>query len=143
MVKQPFQLYALFSSSLGIKTFVTSIDPAHHLGNVLGVRLGHEPTLVMDNLYANEVDIDLLIKEYIDRTVKAIRNVYTEIQVFNFDRYIEMLKESPGVEEDALFSYLMELRKNDYPVTIVDTPATSITTRFLSSPGFSHCGLIS
>lgn len=127
-------LYALFSSSLGIKTFVTSIDPAHHLGNVLGVRLGHEPMLVMDNLYANEVDIDLLIKEYIDRTVRVIRNVYTEVQVFNFDKYVEMLKESPGVEEDALFSYLMELRKYDYPVTIVDTPATSITTRVLKLP---------
>jgi len=114
--------------------FVTSIDPAHHLGNVLGVKLSHEITKVMNSLFANEANIDVLIKKYFEDTIETLKITYKEIDVYNLGKYLEMLKDSPGIEEDALYNYIREVRRLSFSVKIIDTPPTGITTRIIKLP---------
>ncbi|MGC8679575.1 MAG: ArsA-related P-loop ATPase, partial [Fervidicoccaceae archaeon] len=63
-------LLAIFTSQEK-KTFVSSIDPAHHLGDVLGMKLEHKAKKIRENLYANEADIDELIHDYLNTAVEV------------------------------------------------------------------------
>lgn len=129
-----------FSSILSVysmktaNTLAVSIDPAHHLGDVLGYQLHHEITKINNNLHAVEPDMDKLIKEYLHESVETVKYAYKELASLNLDRYLDTLKESPGIEEDTLLNYLWRLRRLDFERIIVDTPPTSITTRVLKLP---------
>jgi arsenite-transporting ATPase len=47
---------AIKSARQGQKTLVVSADAAHSLGDSLDIKLSPEPVLVMDNLWAQEID---------------------------------------------------------------------------------------
>ncbi|MGC8598809.1 MAG: ArsA family ATPase [Thermoplasmata archaeon] len=121
-------------SMLSARTLAVSIDPAHHLGDVLGMRLSHTASRVNTNLYAMEPDLERLIREYLHDSIESMKYAYKEITALNLDRYLDTLKESPGIEEDSLLNYLWKLRGLDFERIIVDTPPTSITTRILKLP---------
>lgn len=130
-----------FSAILGLagsmkgETIVSSIDPAHHLGDVLGIKLEHKFKKIRENLYANEADIDELINDYLSVSIDILKNTYKDISALNLDRYFEALKDAPGVEIEAMFHYILAVRrKKENARIIIDTPATSITLRLISLP---------
>ena len=44
------------AAELGYRTLLISSDPAHTLGDALGLRVGDEPTPILDNLWAQQID---------------------------------------------------------------------------------------
>ena len=47
---------AVRAAEMGYRTLVTSTDPAHSLADAFQVKLGDEPTEVIDRLFAQQID---------------------------------------------------------------------------------------
>ncbi len=116
------------------KTLIASLDPAHNLGDVYGVNLSGKPEKISDNLFAIEVDTDLLTKKYLERTVSRIKGMYAYLKVLNLDRYVDSLKYSPGIEEYSILEGLTDLISLDYDHIVLDMPPTGLTVRVLTLP---------
>jgi arsenite-transporting ATPase len=116
------------------KTLIASLDPAHNLGDVYGVRLSGTPKKINQSLYAMEVDIDELARKYIERTVNRIKDMYTYLKVLNLDKYVESLKYSPGIEEYSILEALIDLFSANYDYVILDMPPTGLTVKTLTLP---------
>ncbi len=117
----------------GLRTVILSTDPAHSLGDSLGARLGPEPELVAENLWAQEVDAQremeanwAAVQEWLgkllaDRGLMAVA--------------AEELTVPPGMDE--LFS-LLQIRSHhasgEFDAIIVDCAPTGETLRLLSFP---------
>ena len=129
--------YALLRSARGSKTFIASLDPAHNLGDVLGIELEEEPKRVKDNLWASEVDFDAVIAKHLKSVAEKIKDAYAYLRVLNLDRYIDTLRYSPGVEEYAVLEKISEIVRKEgkkYDVIVFDTPPTGLTIRMLILP---------
>ncbi len=116
------------------KTLIASLDPAHNLGDVYGVKLSGKPKEISSNLHAVEVDIDELTKRYLERTVNKIKGMYTYLKVLNLDKYIESLKYSPGIEEYSILESLIDLFSANYDYIILDMPPTGLTVKVITLP---------
>ncbi len=116
------------------KTLIASLDPAHNLGDVYGMDLFGKPKRIRDNLYAVEVDTDLLTKKYLERTVSKIKDMYSYLKVLNLDRYVDSLKYSPGIEEYSILEGLIDLISQEYDYIILDMPPTGLTVKVLTLP---------
>lgn len=66
---------ALRSAELGYKTIVFSTDAAHSLGDAFNMPLSEEPVSVVDNLWAQEIDV---LKE-LDVHWDTVRNWLTAL----------------------------------------------------------------
>jgi len=116
------------------KTLIASLDPAHNLGDVYGVSLSGKLTKISENLFATEVNTDILTKKYLERTVSRIKGMYSYLKVLNLDRYVESLKYSPGIEEYSILEGLTELISLDYDHIVLDMPPTGLTVKVLTLP---------
>lgn len=131
--------YAVKEASMGYRTLIVSIDPAHNLGDVLGVELGDKPVKICENLWGIEVDYDLMIKKYLEQLSDKIKDIYGYLKIFNLEKYIDVIKHSPGVEEQASLEKIIELvRKHGETgktdVIVFDTPPTGLTLRIMVLP---------
>ncbi len=129
--------FALLHSKRGKKTLIVSLDPAHNLGDVLGVQLGEEPKRIEDNLWASEIDFDAVIARHLKSVVEKIKDAYAYLRVLNLDRYIDTLRHSPGVEEYAVLEKISEIARSAgkrYDVIVLDTPPTGLTIRMMVLP---------
>ena len=78
-----------------------------------------------------------LSREYLEREIGVLTRTYSYLQTLNLDRYLSVLKYSPGIEEYALLTSIEEtIRKDgaDFDTIIFDTPPTGLTLRFLALP---------
>jgi len=122
----------------GYKTLIVSLDPAHNLGDVLMERLSDKPKKITDNLYASELDMEKLIKSYLEHLEKTLKNTYRYLTVINLERYFEILRYSPGIEEYATLEAIREiLSQKGWDVIVFDTPPTGLTLRVLALPRIS------
>lgn len=133
--------FALQSAKIK-RTLIISLDPAHNLGDVLGLKLGEEPTKVTDNLYAVEVDFEHMILQHLKRLTNKIKDIYGYLRIFNLDSYVDILKHSPGIEEYATLDKIVEVLKwnterKEYEVIVFDTPPTGLTLRIMALPSIS------
>lgn len=119
----------------GHKVLLVSLDPAHNVGDLLGVNLGDEVRKIRDNFFALEVDLEKSIKTYLKRTRRELKSIYSYLQIFNMDNYFDLLQDSPGIEEYALLERMIEiLDREKYEYIIIDTAPTGVTLRVLSLP---------
>lgn len=117
------------------KFLIASIDPAHNLGDAFNIELSNKIKKITENLYAIEVDLEKMIKEYLNDLATNLRNTYKYLSSFNLDRYFDILKYSPGIEEYAVLESIKKfLNSENYDGLIFDTPPTGITTRVLALP---------
>jgi len=129
-------------ASTAKKTLVVSLDPAHNLGDVFGMRLGDVPKRVADNLYAIEVDFEKMISKHLKSLTDKIKDIYGHLRVLNLDRYVDVLRHSPGIEEYATLDKIMEILKSnvenrEYDIIVFDTPPTGLTLRIMALPSIS------
>ncbi len=126
-------------SQAGRRVLAISFDPAHNLGDIFGVKLGHKPTRFSANLDLREADLERSAQEYIKKNTDILTEVYSYTRAFNLDRYFKVLRHSPGVEEYAVLTALEELLRtsDEYDVVVVDTPPTGLTLRILALPRIS------
>jgi len=132
--------YALLLAKRGYRVLVVSIDPAHNLGDVLCTRLSGEPRKVVDNLYAAELDYNAVIAKFVEELSEKLHYFYRHLKVFNIERYLDVVRYAPGVEEHALleaFIRLIDRAERDYDYLVIDPPPTGLMTRILSLPFIS------
>ncbi len=125
---------ALLCSKLGYRVLLISTDPAHTLTDALGIRIGNEPTLVKDNLYAMQVDPVIEISKHYQQLIEYLASLFSSRGIDETVAYeIAML---PGMT--TLFSMLRleELASydNEYDVVILDMMASGEALRYLYLP---------
>ena len=117
----------------GNRTLILSTDPAHSLSDSLQTQLGAEPTHVVTNLEAAEIDA----QHELSRHWAGVQDWFGQLLMRRgLDRIsAEELTVPPGVDE--LFS-LLRLREHHaegrWDVIIVDCAPTGETLRLLSFP---------
>jgi len=121
-------------STMGKDVLAVSIDPAHHLGDVFGTEIGDEEKVLAERLKAREADADALVASYLSKYTELMGRLYKSANVLNIDKYFETLKYAPGIEDEALFDFLMSLFKREEEAIIVDTPPSGPTLRILNIP---------
>ncbi|ALM74312.1 ArsA family ATPase [Thermococcus barophilus] len=123
----------------GYKTLVVSIDPAHNLGDVFMVKLNDKPKEITENLYAMELDMEKLIQSYLEHLEKNLKHMYKYLTVINLEKYFEILRFSPGIEEYATLEAIREILIDGekWDIIIFDTPPTGLTLRVLALPRIS------
>jgi arsenite-transporting ATPase len=113
-----------------------STDPAHSLGDVLGVRLGPEPRRVAHSLEAAELDADRALGRWLREREEAFRTI-TERGTYLDDEDIDRLLSLslPGVDELVGLVELVRLvSSRPWDVVVVDTAPTGHTLRLLDMP---------
>lgn len=117
------------------KVLIASLDPAHNLGDAFDIELSNKIKKITDNLFAVEVDLEKMIKEYLEDLSRNLKNTYRYLTSFNLDRYFDILRYSPGIEEYAVLEAIKKfVESEDYDILVFDTPPTGITTRVLALP---------
>jgi len=125
-----------FQLSKNNSVLITSLDPAHNLGDIFGVTLKDKKAKFARNLFLSEVDLQKRSREYLEREVGVLTRTYSYLHALNLDNYFNVLKYSPGIEEYALLTCIEETVRNetDFDYLIFDTPPTGLTLRFLALP---------
>jgi len=132
--------FALRLARSGRKVLIASLDPAHNLGDVLGVRLADEPERVEEKLDALEVDLGSWVDRYLKDSREELKSTYSYNLALNLDSFFDIMKYSPGTEEYAVLWAIEHIRcdlAGDYDVVVFDTPPTALSLRFLSMPTIS------
>ncbi|WP_376696876.1 ArsA family ATPase [Wenzhouxiangella sp. EGI_FJ10305] len=128
---------AVRAARSGERTLVVSTDPAHSLGDVLGVRLDHDPSAVEANLDAIEVDAERLAAAHVDQVTRALRDYAHPDTWPDIDRHMALAHNAPGTVEAALIDWLAELLDGvgrDYARIVLDTAPGGHTLRLLRLP---------
>ena len=134
--------YSLILARQGLKTLIVSLDPAHNLGDVFGLELSEKPKEILDNLYGIEVDFNKMVQEHLKDLTDRIKDIYGYLRVLNLDKYIDVLRHSPGIEEYATLEKISEIieynfKERRYDTIIFDTPPTGLTIRIMALPSIS------
>lgn len=132
--------FAVSIARSGKKVLIASLDPAHNLGDALGVRLGGEPREVEPRLFALEVDLAAWVDKYLEESRDQLKSTYSYNLTLNMDSFFSILKYSPGTEEYAVLWAIEDIHCRlapDYDLVVFDTPPTALSLRFLSLPAIS------
>lgn len=128
---------ATHAAKLGHRTLVISTDIAHSLGDVLNLRLQHEPQLVADGLFAQEINV-------LEEARRSWGKIQGEVSEFLRregipDVQADELAILPGMEEVAALVQIGKIsRSGEYDCVVVDAAPTGETTRLLSMPETFH-----
>lgn len=117
----------------GKKVLVMSTDQAHSLGDSFEMKLGKEPTRIMDNLDALEIDT---VYES-EKTWGNLKNYFKEFLTLKGGSGIEVeeLLVFPGLEElFSMFKILEIYESGKYDTLIVDCAPTGETLSLLKYP---------
>lgn len=123
---------AIKCSEMGLKTLITSSDPAHSLSDVFEQEsiIGGELTAVdgYNNLFALETDPKKVLDEY-----SHYLEEYPELKLLLGDDF----EEFPGANEGfGLLNVIRRFNNEDWDIVIVDTAPTGHTLKLLSFPDF-------
>lgn len=123
-------------AELGYKTLVLSTDPAHSLADSFDLELGHDPKLIVSNLWGAELDALMEL----EGNWGAVKRYITEVlQARGLDGVqAEELAILPGMDE--IFGLVRMKRhydEGDYDVLIIDSAPTGTALRLLSLPEVS------
>ena len=117
----------------GKKVLVMSTDQAHSLGDSYDMKLGKEPTRIMDNLDAMEIDT---VYES-EKSWGNLKNYFKEFLTLKGGNGIEVeeLLVFPGLEElFSMFKILEVYESGSYDTIIVDCAPTGETLSLLKYP---------
>ena len=118
------------------RVLVVSLDPAHNLGDVFEVKLNERRHRVSSNLSLQEIDLQKIAREYLQKEVNVLTSTYKYLQTLNLENYFSILKYSPGIEEYALLTSIEQIIRGEetFDIIVFDTPPTGLTLRFLALP---------
>lgn len=126
-------LTAIKAASLGCKTLVMSVDPAHSLSDSLQKELGPEPTEIAPNLYGQELDVYYSMKKYWGNLRDLLMTVLGWQGISKI--MAEELAALPGMEEASAFLWLEKYySEKSFDVVIIDSAPTGETLTFLTLP---------
>jgi len=121
------------AAARGRKVLVLSTDPAHSLGDALGVRLGPTPTEVDTGLYAMQVDAQRAFEQSWREIQTYLTGVLERAGVEALQA--EELTVLPGAEEVlALLEVTRQATSGPWDLVVVDCAPTGETLRLLALP---------
>ena len=124
---------ALHAARRGYKTLVLSSDPAHSLADALDQELDPEPQKIVDNLFAQEVDLYYSMQKYWGNMRELMLTVFKWQGVDQIAA--EELAALPGMNEGSVLLWLEQfVREEDYDLIIVDSAPTGETLTLLTLP---------
>ncbi|HAK47320.1 MAG TPA: anion transporter [Spirochaeta sp.] len=122
----------------GYRVLTVSLDPAHNLGDIFGIKLHHRKKKFTSELYLQETDLEKAADEYIKNNMSIMKEVYGYLKTFNMDKYFSILKYSPGIEEYAALTSLEKILTKEegcFDYIVFDTPPTGLTLHIFALPG--------
>ena len=135
---------AIWAAEHGRNTLIISTDPAHSLGDSLGIELSPgEPTPIegIDNLTALEINPKVNMAEFQGITnINPMEEMGMSGLMENMPLFGDMEELAsmapPGIDEALAFGKILEFVEtdHDYDLIIFDTAPTGHTLRFLSLP---------
>lgn len=132
-------LAALALAGQGKNVLLVSLDPAHNLSDIFGIKFGDRPKKIITHLMGMEIDEKARVKKYLHGIETRLRNTFHYHTAFNLGRYFDIIKFSPGIEEYSLMQAFMDIRDrfNNKDIILVDLPPTALTLKFLRLPSLS------
>ncbi|MHA1986150.1 MAG: ArsA family ATPase [Promethearchaeota archaeon] len=135
---------AIWAAEHGRNTLIISTDPAHSLGDSLGIELSPGiPTPIegIDNLTALEINPKANISEYKELTninpmeEMGMSGLMDSLPIFGDMEELASMT-PPGIDEALAFGKILEFveTEHDYDLIVFDTAPTGHTLRFLSLP---------
>ncbi len=121
----------------GLRTLLVSTDPAHSTGDLLGARLGDEPSRITEMLDAVEIDAERVARVYIDGVRRDLHGIVAQEVRPAIDRHLELAASGAGTLESALLDRLggwIALQPEVYDRIVVDTAPTGHMLRLLTMP---------
>jgi arsenite-transporting ATPase len=122
---------ALHIADKGNKTLLVTTDPAAHIGEVLDKKVGTEPAMITDNLFAVMIDQEETFEQYKSNILDDAQGKYSSDMLTAMEEELN----SPCIEEMAAFEQFAQfLETEEYDVIIFDTAPTGHTLRLLELP---------
>ena len=119
----------------GIKTLIVSTDAAHNLSDLFEKPIKEEPTEVIENLYALEIDHNYEMEKHYGTISKALRNLMKVGENKEASEALEDIIVFPGIEELFSLIKIQELyTAGEYELIIVDCAPTGETLSLLKFP---------
>ncbi len=125
---------AVYLARQGYRTLLLTTDPAAHLGDVLGVPVGHEPAVIegLPNLWAARIDPKAAAEAYKARILDDARKRGRPAQSI---KVMAEELDSPCTEEMAAFDLFIEYAsQTGWDAIVFDTAPTGHTLRLLELP---------
>ena len=124
---------ALACARRGYRTLVMSTDPAHSLADALDRPLGPEPVAIVENLWAQEVDMYYSMRKYWGNMRELVRTV---LRWQGADAVAaEEMAALPGMGEGSALLWLDQFyNSGDYDVIVLDAAPTGETLTLLTLP---------
>ncbi len=121
--------------STGHRTLIVSTDPAHSLGDVLGVRLGATPKRVQPRVSAVELDAPRAFGRWMANNRRALTDILERgTWLDRHDASMLLDLTIPGVDELAGLIEISALANGPFDRVVVDTAPTGHTLRLLAAP---------
>lgn len=124
---------AVHNADKGLKTLIVTTDPASNLSDVFEQEIGHKITRIsnVENLYAMEINPDEATREYKERSLAPMRDLFDEELI----KIAEEQLSGPCTEEMASFDKFIDFMEEEtYDVIVFDTAPTGHTIRLLELP---------
>ncbi|MCX8184752.1 MAG: TRC40/GET3/ArsA family transport-energizing ATPase [Sulfolobales archaeon] len=115
------------------KTLLLSLDPAKHIVKYLGLTR-EDLEEIEGGIHVRYVSIEREVSSITSRYADLVRELMPSLSVLNLDSVVDVIKYSPGVEEEVLLRKLKEALSSDFNYVVVDTPPTGVTLRTLILP---------
>jgi len=129
-------LTALRLAQSGRRALLVSLDPAHNQRDIFMQPLSEKPMSICANLMVKEIDVDQWAQAYLKKSIDLLKKAYAYQSALNIQRYFNILKFSPGLEEHALLLAFDDTLARDRALDdiLFDMPPTALTLRFFSLP---------
>ena len=129
--------FAMLLAQRGQRTLVVSADPAHSLGDALGMVLDEQPHQVSSLLWAAEISGQAQAHRRIEEITADAEQALPREVLPAVRRHLTRATDSPGTVESALLDRLTELVGqvgSDWDELVVDSAPTGHMLRLLSLP---------
>ena len=127
---------ALRFAEIGKRTLIISSDPTPSLSDIFETRIGAEETPVQPtgSLRAMEISSDIVLQRWKEKYGPETYEVVSSFLPVEYD-VIDYVGGAPGIEEEYMLGFILELVKSDrYELVVWDTAPAGHTLHLLKMP---------
>ncbi len=124
---------SLATADRGVRTLISSTDPAHSLADAFDMELGDDPVEIAPGLHGQQIDTNKQMERSWGTIRDQLRHVFDwgGVDALTAEEFLVF----PGMDElFALLEVNRLARSGDYDAIIVDCAPTAETLRLLSLP---------
>lgn len=133
---------AIHHATQGLRTLLVSSDPAHSTDDVLGIKVGSQPTKVSDYLWAKNLNAEELAGDFFGQLQKLMESSFGTLPGFDSSMLAD-LSNFPGMDEAFAMEEIERLCCSvDYDLIVFDTAPTGHTLKALSAPDYLNTFLL-